>query len=631
MTARRHRSETELDEDFFESLAPGGPDTQAPDAQAIEDGELAPAPAASAPAAGAGPAAPANLDDVMAAMGHWSSDASISLDPNAPPPAPRFPRLPLVDEGDQRARAARMSAEQMLTSDEWETSHRSAADAMNLLLEVPPAERGQMIDQLDPAAFENLLARVPVQQREQLAGLVESASDPERRLRLWAESHKSRAGNEVTRRQGDIGEKGSRSEEQKQTRRRHKRRRRAAKETGKEVDREVAILLEQAEAGDLDLAAVDALRERKDLEHSLELEHNINITNETDTRADGSQIVWSAPELQRVGAVLERLPDAHARDPKGFNELRRTESEGGSGAVHVDNEIRVADEGADETETFRHGGDPREMVSDEVRGRHGDNVSTLEFVLTHEIGHNVEERHDEAFDKFKAAAGWDLVSEVELSATGLTAGERGLLKSDQSYRAGSRMDITDGDTTYRAAGGDRYHSRHSTSIPERGEATGGVLPDSWAYARASPVEHFAETYAKAVHVPERLHADLVELPAKRLEEAQTKLAAAKRAMEMRKRDRDQPHVTAAELQGMTDDVIELEGEVAVAERAATERGEQFRIMRNDVFGTDKAVEAAVERLRARGATAEAIAAFEERAARASTPEQVEHLESRIAH
>jgi hypothetical protein len=39
----------------------------------------------------------------------------------------------------------------------------------------------------------------------------------------------------------------------------------------------------------------------------------------------------------------------------------------------------------------------------------------------------------------------------------------------------------------------------------------------------------------------------------------------------------------------------------------------------------------VERLRARGATAEAIAAFEERAARASTPEQVEHLESRIAH
>jgi hypothetical protein len=502
---------------------------------------------------------------------------------------------------------------------------------MNLLLEVPPAERGQMIDQLDPAAFENLLARVPVQQREQLAGLVESASDPERRLRLWAESHKSRAGNEVTRRQGDIGKKGSRTEEQKQTRRRHKRRRRAAKETGKEVDREVAILLEQAKAGDLDLAAVDALRERKDLEQSLELEHNINITNETGTRADGSQIVWSAPELQRVGAALEQLPDAHAHDPEGFEELRRTESEGGAGAVHVGDDIRVADRGADEKATFLHGGDPREMVSDELRGRHGENVSTLEYVLTHEIGHDVEERHGEAFDKFKAAAGWDHVSEEELAGTGLTAGERNLLESNQKHPVVSRMDITEGDKTYRAAGGDRYHVRHSTSIPQRDEATRGVSHDSWAYARTGPVEHFAETYAKAVHVPERLHAELVEMPGKRLEEAQTKLAAAKRAMEMRKRDRDQPHVTAAELQAMSDDIIELEGEVAVAERAATERGEQFRIMRNDVFGTDKAVAAASERLRARGATAEAIAAFEERAARASTPEQVEHLESRTAH
>src|SRR5690606_11139959 len=113
-------------------------------------------------------------------------------DPNAPPPAPRFPRLPLADEGDQRARAARMDAEEMLTSGDWESGHHRATDAMSLLLQVPAEERGQMIDQLDPAAFENLLSRVPVHELEQLAGLVESASDPERRLLLWAESHKSR-------------------------------------------------------------------------------------------------------------------------------------------------------------------------------------------------------------------------------------------------------------------------------------------------------------------------------------------------------------------------------------------------------------------------------------------------------
>ena len=52
-------------------------------------------------------------------------------------------------------------------------------------------------------------------------------------------------------------------------------------------------------------------------------------------------------------------------------------------------------------------------------------------------------------------------------------------------------------------------------------------------------------------------------------------------------------------------------------------------MRNDIFGTDKAVADASARLRARNVSVDKIRAFEQRAARASTPAQVAAMEKEV--
>lgn len=56
---------------------------------------------------------------------------------------------------------------------------------------------------------------------------------------------------------------------------------------------------------------------------------------------------------------------------------------------------------------------------------------------------------------------------------------------------------------------------------------------------------------------------------------------------------------------------------------------EFRIMRDDVFGTDQAVIAAMARLHSRGTTASKMAAFQQRAESASTPEQVGVIEREV--
>ncbi len=572
-----------------------------------------------------------NPDDVVSAMGHWA-DGSVSLEPDKRRPIPMGPKLPFGD--NVKAVEPTIRIERLLTSKDVINSQPAEA-AMKLLLGLPESQRTTAIDTLDPKAFDNLLKRVSPKQREQLAGLVGSSKNPERRLRLWAESHKSKATNEVARRKGDTGPKGTRRRDlppdQAKNRREHHRRRHAAEDTHKEVDRETKLLLKKAKAGKLSLADVDAMRSRKDLEHSIELEHSINLTNQTARRKDGSQVVWSESELKRVQTAMSLLPDDHIHHKKGFKNLKRVESEGaGTGAVHSGTEIRVADRGTKERPGgFVHGGDKREMVSDDFKKKHGGTIGTLEYVMTHEIGHDVDGTHPEAFEKFKAAAGWDTADEADLSASGLTAAQRAHLKRDQRRSPAARSDQSDANKTYRAAAGGDYHERPTTSIPARGEATRGIRSDSWRYARTSPAEHFAETYAKAVHVPERLYADLVQMPQDRAKQAQAQLDAARKNMAARKRDRNMPSPTDEELKQMAGNIAKHERAVAKAKQAASQRGKQFNIMRNHVFGTDKAVSAASARLRAAGALPKAIAAFEAGAAKASTPQQVETLESQV--
>lgn len=60
--------------------------------------------------------------------------------------------------------------------------------------------------------------------------------------------------------------------------------------------------------------------------------------------------------------------------------------------------------------------------------------------------------------------------------------------------------------------------------------------------------------------------------------------------------------------------------------AKQQRGDEFRIMRSDVFQTDQAVAIALKRLKTKKISAAQMAAFEGRAATASTPEQIAYLE-----
>jgi hypothetical protein len=564
---------------------------------------------------------PAPLSAITGAFGHWAAPP-IQLNPRAPQqPAGRVPPLPLLDPDSLRRQADRLSAEELLTGDNLEAGHLRAVEAMDLLLRIPPEKRGDVIDQMDPAAFENLLSRVPEQQREHLGGLIEAANDPERRLKLWAQSHKSRVKNDVSRLEGDTGERGSRTTEQKENRRRHKRRRKAAKETHKEVDRETEHLLELAKKGKLDTWAVDALRQRKALEYDIERRHNLNLTNQTTPSDDGSQVVWSYDELRKVEATLDRLPDDHVHNKKGFRDLARIEGSGTTGGVHVGDRIKITDRGTNNAHSFRHGGDRREMAPKKIRDEHGENISTLEFVLTHEIGHDVDETHPEAFEKFKAAAGWETVDEKTLAKRGLRKWQIDGMNDDRKKPASGRIDIDEGEHTYKSAGAkNQFLARDSEAIPDHW---------TWGYAETNPAEHFAETYAKAVHVPEKLYADLVEKPRQRVARARAELARYRRLMGERKRGGHEPMPTGAELDGMAADVAKRERELARAQRAMRSRSQQFNVMRNDVFGTDKAAAAAASRLSARGASPEAIQAFQARAAGASTPEQVSVLEGEV--
>lgn len=557
----------------------------------------------------------------------------VQLDPSKPRPPPvRLP--PLAKEADLKAGVHRADAEKLLQSKDADRSGQ-ATQAMEILLEVAPAQRAKVIDGLDDKAFDNLLDRVPEDQRERFATLVESSNNPTRKLRLWAEFHKSKAGNDLHRYQGDFGDpdSGSRTDEQIEAKARHDRRSTGVDATTAEVDRETKFLLAKGKAGTLTVADVDEMRERKDLELQIETEHNLNLTAETQLRPEDrseseapsdSRVLWKKPELEQVRASLSQLPDEHLRDPDAFTTLHRTASRhltmSKGGEYHGDL-IEITDR-ANERPERSHPGEARTMVTDPLRREHGDTVGALEYTVTHEFGHDVEANHPEAFKKFREAAGWKTLTGDALRKTGVS--EEEIVRLDQRRRGAdvSPKAIVANGKVYSPGPEGSYYEVERTAIPAQGE-TG---TERWKYAHGNAQEHFAEVYAKAVHVPEQLYGDLVERPAEAARTARAEVEDQQREIA---RVKAEPSPDAAELQAMTAKLARLEQDAATRENAAQRRGEQFRIMRNDVFGTNQAVTAATARLRAQEVSDTAIRAFEQRAARASTPQQIAALEHQV--
>jgi hypothetical protein len=576
---------------------------------------------------------------------------------------------PLTSDQDQKARANRMDAERLLKSTELDPGGANATRALELLIEVPAAQRGKVIDGLDDKTFESLLDRVPFDQRERFAQLLGGSKDPRRKLRLWKESHMARARNHAARAKGDVGvddletehkaskwtSQLSKKEQAKADRKwkrahakeldaltdddglplpdrkrtraqqdnlaRHKRRVNQVTHTKEELDHDARELLAKK---DLTMQEVDALVARKELESSIERKHNIDLTNSRGTTEDGTR-QWTVEQLKDIQRTLARLPPDHLDRLDGVAEIERRPGYGRVGGVHGRQSVAIFDEGVDPAPSFRHGGDAREGTSDAYHAAHGRNVSTFEFVLTHELGHDVADTHAAAFEKFKRAAGWQEVGADALTKDNVTDGQRGLLdrqRKEDGYTSagGTRRTYAPNRETE-----DKYWAVDRTAIPSwKQSAPGAQGSDTWDYARTNPGEHFAETYAKAVHVPTKLHDELVTRPAAEAKAARQAVAAQLQAM-------NAIPATAANEKKLAAMQLELDKRTArmdEAQRAVEQRGEQFSVMRNDVFHTDKATAAARARLVGR-LDKTRLEEFEKQAAALSTPEQIATLEERF--
>lgn len=152
-------------------------------------------------------------------MGFGHADAHpmpTSLDPNAPLKIPGIGGTKQSPDSIHQANVTKSDATKLLTSKDMDTRGDKAVQALDLLNGLPLEQRGKVIDSLDDAAFDNLLSRVPPDQRAAYSQLVSASKDPERKLRMWKEAHLSKVRNEVNAAKGDVGENDLQTEYDRQ-------------------------------------------------------------------------------------------------------------------------------------------------------------------------------------------------------------------------------------------------------------------------------------------------------------------------------------------------------------------------------------------------------------------------------
>ncbi len=491
--------------------------------------------------------------------------------------------------------------------------------AMLTINSLPKHLQGKVVDQMDSDSFENLIDEVPEERREEFVTVLDTVLDPERKLKMWGEYHQSKAINDAERSGDDWRET-------------------IAEGTEDEVEEEVDFLLEQAKNGTpLTLAQVDKLAARKKLEHEVEMQYRVKVTNEEGARADGSKIVWTEKDLKEMQATFGEMPDHHVRNNTMFEEIRREDmsssdekrvAKGGRariGGDHDDGRIRVYDLGL--SGSYRHTGDARESGTAEAQSKIGPNISPLEEVIVHEVGHDIHDQNTDEWEKFQKASGWEKdIDTDDLKDRGFTAQElKDMKENDKTIERNGKV------YNYRYG---EYVAFDKDRIPATGQGS-----DTWSYARNNYKDHFAETYMKATLVPEQLAQDLLDTPA-----ADVASKTAKRDTEVATRNADRaalaalkaktPPPSQAEINAATNKLAASERKLAVRqsdldEALADQEGlkQQYDIMRNDIFNSDKTTGEAVARLNAKGIDPAKLADFKAKAARLSTPEQITRLEA----
>ena len=267
-------------------------------------------------------------------------------------------------------------------------------------------------------------------------------------------------------------------------------------------------------------------------------------------------------------------------------------------------------------------------------------VQRVELALTHEIGHDVAHNNATAFEAFKKAGGWHAVDAKDLRADGLADDD--IEKIRRSQQTSSEGPVVQNESSYYTRNvhdpKHEFWAQDKTATPAQHVTRDGISTganesmlddkgdDTWNYAKSNPAEHFADVYAKAVHVPEKLHADLVQMPQEAARAAHAQLEAKERELQALATSR---RTAPGQIAMLEMEIEEARKAVAYADRAADQRGEQFRIMREDVFRTDKAATQARARLQFLNVDPKQLVAFDERAARLSTPEQIAALEQEL--
>ena len=486
---------------------------------------------------------------------------------------------------------------------DWAVTDQEARESHALLRGLPKELRTQALVQMGRESFEKLLTNIP---------------DPKDQLELWADYHsatvKHDAATEKQKTQ-DEGAPGAQTAAQRENQRINARRNQIVATTDSEIEDEVKFLSEREKNGGPALTSDDVLglMQRKDREHQIEMKYNVNLTNKAGVRkyntnpsfAQGSKIFWSAGELEQVESGLARMPIEHVRGNQLLKEIQRSDIDPDDetalladptyqpryGGDHLNGVIRVQDLGVNGT--YRHTGDARELQDPKLGKLGGDTISPVEETIVHEFGHDMH--YDPA--KGKDAAGNDQLSDA-----------RTHLETATGWQP---------DGTY---------GTDFIPTPANGAKANSSGGDTWDYARTRPNEQFAEMYMKAVLKPETFAHDLLDAPKERVRNTQDQLDAAERAIERLKSN----GATPLQIQQAEQRRDRVRSQLTDAQKARDSQAQQFGIMRNEVFHTDKADGLAAERLRNKGVAPEKIREFQERTARASTPQQVELIEKEFS-
>ena len=497
---------------------------------------------------------------------------------------------------------------------DWKITDAEARKSLQLLTALPPALQNQAVKSLAPEAFARFLRELPDDAREQVRPLLDSCDDPALKLQLYGVYHKGQIRSDAAREKEKTADEGSwpgRSDRQVENLRLNNRRDEIIDETDAEIDEEVAFLLAQQKDGKpVTMADFDQLVRRKDREHQIEMKYNVNLTNDRGARslntvkggnvkfAQGQKIVWEESELAQLESGLARMPREHVIGNPLIQEIRRAamdeedvanirsgkKTEPRIGGDHSrSGNVRIFDNGV--VGTYRHTGDSRERADPSLGGLGGPTISAIEETIIHEFGHDMHTQNSDAYEDFQAAAGWQ----------------------GRKHDPGRIPDPALGS-------------------PDEQPLPGAQNPDTWGYARTKPSDHFAETYMKAILVPDKLAHDLLDAPAQRTQNRETELQAKRTLLEQLKLQNPKPE---AAITKANTDIAQAEAALAEAQQDQEGQKSQFNVMRNQVFHANDATSAAEKRLAEKGVPPEKIQEFTAQAKRALTPQQIEQLEAQV--